>query len=135
VSRKLEDLQPHVEEAAKRWLAACDAAGLEVLVTHTLRTNAEQDELYAQGRTKPGRKVTNAKGGQSFHNYGLALDFVPKRGGDLVWGTSGKDMLLWMECIELAEKEGFESGARWTGFRDIPHLQITGGKTIAELKA
>ena len=43
---------------------------------YTLRTFAEQDALYAQGRTKGGLKVTNAKGGQSYHNYGLAIDIV-----------------------------------------------------------
>src|ERR1043165_556102 len=44
--------------------------------TQTLRTFEEQNALYAQGRTKPGQIVTNAKGGQSYHNYGLAIDFA-----------------------------------------------------------
>ena len=48
----------------------------KMLIVSTLRTFAEQDELYAQGRTKPGKRVTNAKGGQSLHNYGVAIDFA-----------------------------------------------------------
>ena len=44
--------------------------------SHTLRTFKEQDDLYSQGRTRPGKIVTNAKGGDSYHNYGLAIDIV-----------------------------------------------------------
>jgi len=44
--------------------------------SHTLRTDKEQDALFAIGRTIKGKKVTNAKGGRSYHNYGLALDIV-----------------------------------------------------------
>ena len=47
---------------------------IQLRVTQGLRTIAEQDELYAQGRTKPGKIVTNAKGGKSNHNSGLAID-------------------------------------------------------------
>jgi peptidoglycan L-alanyl-D-glutamate endopeptidase CwlK len=97
--------------------------------THTLRTNAEQNELYALGRTKPGKIVTNAKGGDSYHNYGLAIDFVLIVNGKASW-TVNKD---WLKVIEIFQSYGWESGHYWK-FKDSPHVQKTFGKTIKQLK-
>jgi peptidoglycan L-alanyl-D-glutamate endopeptidase CwlK len=79
-SRKLEDLLPPVRERVERMIAACDAEGIDLLVTSTYRDNASQEALYAQGRTAPGRIVTNARAGQSYHNYRCAVDVVAIRG-------------------------------------------------------
>jgi peptidoglycan L-alanyl-D-glutamate endopeptidase CwlK len=97
--------------------------------THTLRTNAEQNELYALGRTKPGKIVTNAKGGDSYHNYGLAIDFVLIVNGKASW-TVNKD---WLKVIEIFQSYGWESGHYWK-FKDSPHVQKTFGKTIKQVK-
>ena len=94
-SRKLEDLNPVVEEKARDFLALCKAEGIEVIVTSTYRDAESQNALYAQGRTAPGRKVTNAKAGQSWHNWRVAFDVVPLRNGKPVWGTAGEDLKLW----------------------------------------
>jgi peptidoglycan L-alanyl-D-glutamate endopeptidase CwlK len=108
-----------------------------------LRTFEDQDELYAKGRTKPGKIVTNAWGGDSPHNYGLACDFVldamPEKPG-IRWrwdtradfnsdGRSG-----WMQMGEAAESCGLEWGGRWKHFPDLPHLQNTYGLTPADIK-
>ncbi|NDB70468.1 MAG: peptidase M15, partial [Methylocystaceae bacterium] len=76
-SRKIEDLHPYVAKLCRAFVAACKKEGIDILITSTWRDNEAQNALYAQGRTKPGKKVTNAKAGSSFHNYKLAFDFVP----------------------------------------------------------
>ena len=111
--------------------------------THTLRTFAEQDALYAQGRTKAGAKVTNAKGGQSYHNYGLAIDIVllvdkDKNGTyetaswDIKTDFDGDSKADWMEIVAIFKRYGFEAGIDWK-FVDAPHFQKTFGKSINEL--
>jgi peptidoglycan LD-endopeptidase CwlK len=86
-SRKLEDLHPLVVERARQFVELAQADGIEILVTSTLRTFEEQAELFAIGRTKPGKKVTNAKAGESWHNFGLAFDVVPLVNGKAVWDS------------------------------------------------
>ena len=111
--------------------------------THTLRTFAEQDSLYAQGRTKKGSKVTNAKGGQSYHNYGLAIDIsllVDKDGNGSFetasWDTKtdfdGDKKADWQEIVTIFKKYGYEWGGDWK-FIDAPHFQKTFGKSIVDL--
>jgi len=112
---------------------------------YTLRTFAEQDALFAQGRTKPGKIVTNAKGGQSYHNYGLAIDIVLVLDKDhngsfetASWDTKtdfdGDKKADWMEVVQIFKRYGFEWGGDWK-FLDLPHFQKTYGKSIYELKA
>ena len=67
-SRKIEDLHPDLQPLCREFVRRCEAAGVTALITTTFRSGAEQDELYAQGRTKPGPRVTNARAGQSAHN-------------------------------------------------------------------
>ena len=112
---------------------------------YTLRTFAEQDALFAQGRSKPGKVVTNAKGGQSYHNYGLAIDIVlltdkDKNGTfetaswDLKTDFDGDKKADWMEVVQIFKRYGFEAGIDWK-FVDAPHFQKSFGKSIYELKA
>ncbi len=112
-------------------------------VISTLRTFKEQDELYAQGRTKPGQRVTNAKGGQSNHNFGLSFDFalIVDTNGDGVYETTSWDTVKdydadkiadWIEVINLFKKHGYESGADWKSLKDFPHLQKTFELSVQE---
>ena len=133
-SRDLYDLHPTVRAKASAHLMACEDNDIQLLVTSTYRSIAEQDALYAQGRTKPGKKVTNAKGGQSFHNYRLAYDVVPLRNGKPVWGTTGADGKLWQRVGELGEGAGLEWAGRWTKFREFPHFQFTNGKPLSHFQ-
>ena len=80
-SRSLDDLLPPVRSRAQAFLAACKQEGIDILVTSTYRDLESQAALYAQGRTAPGKRVTNAKPGQSYHNWRVAFDVVPLRDG------------------------------------------------------
>lgn len=130
-SRKLEDLHPTVEKMAREFIKKCKEAGIEVLITSTLRDFASQDALYAQGRTKPGAKVTNAKAGQSFHNYGVALDFVVMKGGVCQWN----DTKGFKKCGEIAESLSFEWAGRWSSFPEQAHIQYTAGLKLKDFQA
>jgi peptidoglycan L-alanyl-D-glutamate endopeptidase CwlK len=130
-SRSLKDLTPQCQLKAEQFLNSCDKAGIDVLIYCTLRTSEEQNELYAQGRTKPGKIVTNARGGSSFHNYGMAFDFVPIFAGKPAWN----DAAMYARCGIIAESIGLEWAGRWTGkLRETAHCQYTEGKTISQLR-
>lgn len=134
-SRDLNELHPAVKRRALAFISACDADGITLLITSTYRDNASQDALYAQGRTIPGAKVTNARAGQSWHNWGLAFDVVPLRHGKPVWGTTGADGELWQRIGLIGETCDLEWAWRWSKFREFPHFQFTGGLTLADLQA
>lgn len=70
------DLHPIVKQNADALKAAAANKGITVVITEGFRSFKEQDELYKQGRTKKGNIVTYARGGESYHNYGLAIDFA-----------------------------------------------------------
>jgi peptidoglycan L-alanyl-D-glutamate endopeptidase CwlK len=111
---------------AKMFIAACDDAGIDVIITSTYRDIESQNALFAQGRTKPGKKVTNAKGGQSLHNYQLALDFCPIVNGKAAWN----DIALFERCGVIAEMLGFEWAGRWKRFKEYAHIQYTEGHDL-----
>jgi len=130
-SRKLEDLHPQLESIAVQLVPQWKAMGLDILITCTYRSDAEQAQLYAQGRSKPGKVVTNAQPGRSAHNYtihgvpaSLAFDIVPLQNGKPVWDTKGAAKALWHQ----AAKPAIEHGLRWYGangsaFQEYPHFQ------------
>lgn len=130
-SRELEDLLPPVRERVERMIADCKAEGIDLLVTSTYRDNASQDALYAQGRTAPGRIVTNARSGQSYHNYRCAVDVVPIRNGKAIWNA--KDP-VWQRIGALGKAAGLEWAGDWKRFKEFPHFQYTGGLTLAQLQ-
>lgn len=108
-------------------------------ITQTLRTTKEQDDLYAQGRTKPGKIVTNVKGGRSYHNYGLAVDFALIINGKTISWDIGKDfdedkIADWMEVVRIFKAAGWAWGGDWKK-PDYPHFEKTFGYTTAQLAA
>lgn len=117
---------------------------VSVRVVSALRTFKEQDDLYELGRTKPGKIVTNAKGGQSNHNYGLSFDFA------LLYKHDGGEAILswnitedfdhdkqadWMEVVNAFKARGYSWGGDWIKFKDYPHIEKTFGNTLKELQA
>src|SRR5690349_7601657 len=77
-ANKIAELHPEAREPFLNFiLEAEQALGITLVVVQGLRTWAQQQAIYDQGRTKPGEIVTKAKPGQSYHNYGLAIDAVP----------------------------------------------------------
>lgn len=130
-SRSLSDLNPKVAAMCSEFINRCKAEGIDVIITSTYRDAASQNELYAQGRTKPGRKVTNAKAGQSFHNWRVAFDFCPIVNGKCQWN----DAALFIRCGEIAESVGLEWAGRWKRFNEMAHCQYTGGLSLADFQA
>lgn len=107
--------------------------------SYTLRTFAEQNVLFAQGRTKPGKIVTKARGGLSYHNYGMAIDIVLIiNGKEASWNDKkdfdGDGNADWMEVVNIFKQYGWEWGGDWQ-FKDSPHFQKTFGKSVRELLA
>lgn len=130
-SRSLGDLHPDLRPLCHRFLSMLHAERIDILITCTYRSAAEQEALYALGRTAPGRRVTNARAGQSLHNVTLAglpasraFDVVPLRGGKPVWGTRGEDGALWQRVGEIGEACGLEWAGRWRRMREFPHFQL-----------
>lgn len=107
---------------------------IKVLITQGLRTWQEQDALYAQGRTAPGRIVTFAKGGYSWHNFGLAFDIVPlETTGKPDWRPEND---AWRIAANVGKTLGLEWGGDWEGKkRDLPHYQLAvPGLTLANCR-
>jgi len=134
---RIEYIHPKLKNELKQiYKEICDlfpSPNIGVRFVQVLRTFEEQDALYAQGRTKPGSIVTKAKGGQSYHNYGLAIDFclLNDKNGDgkiaadeIVWNRDtdlDKDHIVdWMEVVKVFTKYGWVWGA---SFKDYPHFE------------
>ena len=136
--RDINDLQPHVAKLARELVKRCgEELPIDRLaVTSTLRDLAYQSHLFAQGRTAPGKIVTNARAGYSWHNFGLAFDVVPIVAGVAFWDNRTKSGIqLWTDIGSIGEELGLEWGGRWTRFPDMPHFQLTAGRTLAQLRA
>lgn len=128
-SRALGDLHPELQPLCYAFLEEAKKQGIDVLVTCTYRSGAEQDDLYAQGRTKPGKIVTNAMSGQSAHNYTIkgkpaakAFDIVPLINGKPQWSDHHP---AWRELGKI----GMNLGLNWYGapgskFFEMPHFQL-----------
>lgn len=130
-SRKIEDLHPHVATLARKMIAAAKKEGIDVLVTSTYRDAESQNYLYAQGRTRPGKIVTNARAGQSWHNHRLAFDVVPIVGGKAQWN----DLRTFKRLGEIGKSVGLEWAGDWKTFKEMPHFQWTGGLSLAQIRA
>lgn len=130
-SRKLEDLLPEVKEKIQAFIDLCHKNGIDIIITSTYRDNESQTALYNQGRTTKGSIVTNAKAGESYHNYRCAADFAPVVNGKINWN----DTKTFNKCGQLAEQCGLEWAGRWKSFPELAHVQFTGGLSIKDLKA
>jgi peptidoglycan L-alanyl-D-glutamate endopeptidase CwlK len=128
-SRSLDDLAPPAKQRAEAFIAAAKVKGIDLLVTSTYRDNDSQNALYAQGRTTPGKIVTRAKAGQSWHNWRCALDVVPLVNGKAIWD----DQAVWKQIGEIGKSCGLEWAGDWKTFKEYPHFQYTGGLTLAQL--
>lgn len=114
--KRISLLSQSIQSRVVAFINECEQSGFQLRITQGLRTIEEQNELYAQGRTKKGKIVTNAKGGYSYHNYGLAFDVVVMKEGKPVWER------LNAKIVEIAKKYNFEWGGDWKK-PDYPHFQ------------
>lgn len=129
--QRIEKLHPLVREEVKQIIKYCDAAltgRAKVRITQGLRSFEEQEKLYAIGRITSGKKVTNAKAGQSIHNYGLAVDICMMIDGKTASWETVKDwdndrVADWYECVKIFAKYGWDWGGTWKTFKDLPHFE------------
>jgi peptidoglycan LD-endopeptidase CwlK len=149
-SRSLTDLNPSFYPIAEQFMVRCEHVlpVHQIIITCTYRSKTEQDTLYAQGRhdlklvnliraqvkllpitEKDNKIVTNAKGGESFHNYRLAFDIVPSLAGKLIWNTSDP---VWKKLSDIAIECRIDWGGNWK-IKDYPHFQFQ-GITLADLR-
>jgi len=112
-------LLPEVQPSARALVTKAAADGITIKVISGLRTYDEQNDLYAQGRTKPGRIVTNARGGHSNHNFGIAFDVGVFEGGQYL-DESPKYKAVGVLGMDL----GLEWGGNWKTIQDEPHFQL-----------
>jgi peptidoglycan LD-endopeptidase CwlK len=131
MSRNINDLEPHVAVLCNKFVEECKKQKIDVLITCTYRSREEQAVLYAIGRTTPGNRVTNAKPGQSLHQYKVAFDFVPLIHGKAVWNNAE----LFERCGVIGEKAGLQWSGRFLTFRETAHMQYTGGLKLADFQA
>jgi peptidoglycan L-alanyl-D-glutamate endopeptidase CwlK len=131
-SRDINELLPPVKQRVEKFEKLCEENGIDLLITSTYRDNESQNALYAQGRTTPGKIVTNAKAGQSWHNHRCAIDVVPLVNGKPNWDDKAP---VWKTIGKLGKEAGLEWAGEWKSFKELAHFQYTGGLTLAQLNA
>ena len=122
-------LHPAFRHRVERLLQDLASADLPFRAFEAFRSPERQHELYSQGRSKPGRKVTNADAWSSYHQYGVAADFVLYIDGKWSWDDSGERKKWWQQLHQLAAKHGLQP-LSW----ELPHLQLK-NLSLAELQA
>tara|TARA_Y100001938_G_scaffold151056_1_gene245537 strand:- start:2277 stop:2825 length:549 start_codon:yes stop_codon:yes gene_type:complete len=129
--RELERLSPKIKSKVKAFFKKAEKQGiiLRIVPQGGLRSCKEQNELYAKGRTSSGSIVTNAKCGQSWHNFGQAIDVVEIKNGKALWDNEN-----WQIIGNIGKSLGFEWGGDFKTIKDLPHFQFTDGKTLAEMR-
>lgn len=121
MSRDIHLLHPKMRRIIPQILAECEARGLPVLVTQTFRTQAEQEALYAQGRTQPGMIVTNARYPNSAHCWGVAFDVCRNVRGREYDDSDG----FFGQVAAIAKRYGLTWGGDWKTLVDKPHFELT----------
>ena len=123
---RIATLHPRVRPFARGLIEKAAGQGIIIKVISAMRTFAEQDELFAKGRTKPGPKVTNARGGFSNHNFGIAFDIGMFKGSDDAEKakTFVPESPLYKVVGALGVEICLEWGGNWKTIVDEPHFQL-----------
>lgn len=149
---RVAHLHPLLQQKALQLIKLCAQAGFSILITQGLRTWAEQEAIYAQGRVslaqvnalrkkaglspivpKENRIVSNASAGKSWHNYGLAFDFVVLDALQKAdWNSSHPQ---WAKAGALGTSIGLFWGGNFKKSKDMPHFEMTGNLKLAEARA
>lgn len=141
MSRNVKELHPILQDKVDQLIQLCRSKGIEIGISECVRTVAEQDALYAKGRTIPGNIVTNAKGASysSMHQWGVAFDFYLKMDVDKDGKTSddayNNATHLFDKVGQLGKSIGLEWGGDWKSIKDLPHFQLPDwGSTTSNLR-
>lgn len=133
--RRIEKAHPIIREELKQQYLEINnklPKGVRLRFSHVYRSISEQNRLFEK---RP--KVTNAKGGQSIHNYGLAFDIVilfdKDKDGTFESASWNQDQ-YWMQVVVYFKSKGYEWGGDWRSFKDAPHFEKTFGNTWKTLK-
>ena len=116
----LSEVHPELARRVENLADALAAEAIIIQVDAGIRTAAQQDEIWAPGHTLPGKIVTNAKGYQSNHVIGCAVDVFPETvdTGAPDWNA---DHPSWQRIVALAPQFGLRDGKSW---HDLPHLEL-----------
>lgn len=142
MARDVTKLHPKLQTLIVKFIAECKKNGIIVKIGECIRTVAEQDDIYAQGRTKPGTIVTKVRGSSysSMHQWGIAFDFYLDM--DVDGDGSTKDdafnnaTKLFDKAGKIGKSIGLEWGGGWTSIIDRPHFQLQDwGSTPTKLKS
>jgi peptidoglycan L-alanyl-D-glutamate endopeptidase CwlK len=128
----LSRVAPTLATKGRNLIQGCREAGVTIRVSQSLRTWAEQDALYARGRTAPGEIRTNARAGESFHNFGMAFDIELLDCGRVTWDSRHPG---WRIAGEIGSGLGLLWGGHWKTIKDLPHFEIRGRLTLQECRA
>lgn len=131
--KNIKTLHPKIQDKAREFVIKANQylglVGQEVKIISGTRTYEEQDTLYAQGRTRPGDVVTNARGGYSNHNFSIAFDI-----GIFSNGKYLGESPAYKELSTIGKALGFEWGGDWKSIKDFPHYEWPTGLTLAQMR-
>jgi len=128
-SRDISELHPTLQRGARELISRMNAQGFPVGISSTYRSIEYQNHLFEQGRSRPGQIVTNARGGQSIHNYRLAFDIFKN-----VRGQEFSNARFFDVAGRIWQEMGGVWGGSWVSFPDRPHFEFTGGLSLACLQ-
>ncbi len=128
MANKYEGLDPEFRAKLNAFEHKLAQSGITVRLVCGYRSTGEQNALYAKGRTKPGEIVTNARGGYSWHNFGLGADYAFVVGGRITWNGP------WNVFGRIARSCGLEWGGDFKRFSDRPHVQWRKGRSLSQMR-
>ena len=123
----LATVNPSLADKDRAAAAALEPSGIFLLVVSGLRTADEQNALFAIGRTVDleKHKVTNARAGQSMHNYGLAVDVAPYTSGQTGTINWDEKTTQFQSMVTALKAQGLAWGGDWVHFKDYDHFQVS----------
>ena len=134
--KNIQSLLPEAQRKAREFLHAAPSKTLSYRIISGTRTFAEQDALFAKGRTAPGPKVTNARGGQSNHNFGIAWDVGIFDGKTFFTGKTKAQSKAYVDLADtvMTKVKGLEWGGHFKSIKDTPHYQVATGKSATQIR-
>jgi peptidoglycan L-alanyl-D-glutamate endopeptidase CwlK len=123
-------LYPYFRYLLVKVMAEMEMQGLPIRVTETIRSFKRQEEFFTRGRETGGEIITNARPGLTPHHYGVAADVCFQGKDPYPNRSTPEGKLKWDKLVKIVENHGLESGARFSGIHDFPHVQRLYGHTM-----